>query len=132
MPTLLELAGLSPSTPAPCHPLQGQSLLPLLRNGGSDDLLAYSETSFEINGDLTRLALSFASLRSTKFIVDRLRGTRYLFELETDAGEKRNLASCRADVVQQFDRQLQSHLAACRSESIANLVGRDIGPVSPQ
>ena len=115
-PTLLQASGLA--VPAA---MQGESLLPLLKNVGGDDRPVYAET------DYPRRAFGWsplASWRADRFLFVRA-PRRELYDLAADAGETKNIADSRTRVADAIDRELEQFI---RRTSGA---GASSGPVDP-
>jgi choline-sulfatase len=89
VPTLLELAGATPAPDAP--PLQGQSLVPALREGAAARAAVFCETTI---GDLPNPQINARMiLRGDWKYVYRLDDTDELYDLCRDSDEMANLAS---------------------------------------
>ncbi|HSF20219.1 MAG TPA: sulfatase-like hydrolase/transferase [Vicinamibacteria bacterium] len=111
LPTILDLVGQKGA----CTRCQGASLAPGLRGASLPRLPSYAETYFP------RLNLGWSELRSL-----RDEGWKYiaapqpeLYDLESDPGESRNLASTHPAKVQELAIELESVEASTRGEESA-------------
>ena len=107
VPTLLEAAGIDPAS---AGPFDGLSLMPLLTQQGQFDrdtlFFHYPNYAFHKRN---RLA-SAVRWQNFKFIRRYDDGSRELYDLSQDIGEKRNLAGNRPRIVEQLDGQLANWL----------------------
>ena len=106
-PTLLEIAGLPPT---PHHPVDGQSLVPLLTQSGGFQREAiyfhYPNYAFHKRNRLGGV------VRAGEFkLIKRYgSGELELYNLSDDIGEKRNLAKRRPKLARQLEKQLDNWL----------------------
>ena len=92
MPTILDYLGIPASS---CHePMDGVSLMPLIRGEEAEELSAFSETGNPLGGTRPPERPNTRSLRRSgwKLILNEHDGTRELYDLASDPGEERNLA----------------------------------------
>jgi arylsulfatase A-like enzyme len=110
MPTILDLVGVPTRTV-----MQGRSLVPVMR-GDTERAMAASEFSAPADGRV------FESLRSDNlsYIVDR--SVEYLFDLDADPGEHRNLLAERRAEAEAMRSALTSWRQDCRR------LGAELGP----
>lgn len=106
-PTLLEVAGLKPT---PDHPIDGQSLLPLLRQSDGFDRKAvyfhYPNWAFH-----RRNKLGGAVREGDYKLIKRYKnGQLELYDLRKDIGEKRNLAENKPRIAKRLATQLEQWL----------------------
>ena len=106
-PTLLEVAGLPPT---PGHPVDGKNLLPLLQQTGNFDRDAiyfhYPNYAFHKRNRLGGV-IRQGDYKLIKRYGD---GSRELYDLATDIGEKRNLAGESAELVTLLEQKLDTWL----------------------
>jgi len=116
-PTLLQASSLAiPAT------MQGESLLPLLKNTGAEDRPVYAET------DYPRRAFGWsplASWRADRFLFVRA-PRRELYDLVADPGESRNLAETRDRVAAAIDAELEQFI-----RRTVGAAGPSSGPIDP-
>ena len=107
LPTLLAQAGI----PAP-EQVQGRSLWPFSRAefpaGPEDARAIYSEGTFFANRPVSTLIQTLQDGR-WKLILDRLRDSKELYDLDRDPGETRNLFETEADVAARLYGELRQH-----------------------
>jgi arylsulfatase A-like enzyme len=106
-PTLLEIAGLPPT---PNHPLDGQSLVPLLKQspGFERDAVYFHYPNYAFH-KRNRLG---GAVRAGEFKLIKRYGTGQLelYNLSEDIAENRNLASRRPRVAKRLENQLDAWL----------------------
>ena len=106
-PTLLEIAELSPT---PNHPIDGKSLVPLLRqsSGFERDAIFFHYPNYAFH-KRNRLG---GVVRAGEFkLIKRYgSGELELYNLSDDIGEKRNLAKRRPKLARQLEKQLDNWL----------------------
>jgi arylsulfatase A-like enzyme len=106
-PTLLEIAGLPPT---PNHPIDGRSLVPLLKqsNGFDRDAIYFHYPNYAFH-KRNRLG---GVVRAGKFKLIKRYGTGQLelYNLSGDIGEKRNLAISKPRVAKRLENQLDDWL----------------------
>lgn len=102
-PTLLEVAGLSPT---PAHPLDGKSLVPLFKqsSGFDRDAIYFHYPNYAFH---KRNRLGSAIREGEYKLIKRYRnGELELYDLSKDIGEKNNLASQKAGLVRRLEGKL--------------------------
>jgi len=110
LPTLLEACELEWSASAP--PLHGASLLAQLRGGASLDRPAFSETDIAFSpvsgppGPLRMWREPASKLIITDPYTEMIAGRYWLFDLEKDRGEQRNVAGEYLDLLERMERDL--------------------------
>jgi arylsulfatase A-like enzyme len=104
MPTVLELLGI----PIDNLDLQGRSLVPLLGGGDLGAAPAFSQALSAPETD------RFQALRSGRWrlIAGRQSAERWLFDLEADPEETRDVSALPPEVLNQLEAQLNSQIAA--------------------
>lgn len=111
-PTLAELAGAAGALPPG---LEGGSLVPVLRNGGSGTVRR-ARDEFVVHFphyDKDPIGPAFALyLGEFKLIRIYETGERRLFDLSRDPGERNDLATSRPEKVAELDRRLDEYLRA--------------------
>ena len=102
LPTLLELVGLQSS-----NPIQGRSLVPLLRGGELDESAALSQNK------LNRMRFALRT-PSHKIIHDLKQGVEEVYDLREDPGETTNLAATRPELAARLRKQLKEKVKSNR------------------
>ncbi|MCZ7645831.1 MAG: sulfatase-like hydrolase/transferase [Planctomycetota bacterium] len=97
-PTILELAGIEKVRPA--RPLDGVSLVPLLRGDPGADPARYARRDLILTTHYDTLG-AIHDFRE-KLIIDRPTGALWLFDLAEDPMETRNLADARPELLQRM------------------------------
>jgi hypothetical protein len=105
VPTLAELAGAVLVDPS--HPLEGQSLLALWGGAPPDDATRRRLTQRDILLKTHYDTLGVLEAFRYKLIVDRPTGVRWLFDLEEDPGELKNLIDSHPKVEARLEKRLQ-------------------------
>ena len=106
-PTLLEVAGLSPT---PNHPLDGQSLLPLLKQSTvfERDFICFHYPNYAFH---KRNRLGSAIREGDHKLIKRYDDRSLeLYNLSSDIGERRNLAKTSPEIVSRLERNLNAWL----------------------
>jgi arylsulfatase A-like enzyme len=120
VPTLLELLGIRDKS----LPLQGRSLLPLMR-GEMEERVAFSHSrTMAVEEDKQECVRS----GSWHMIWDRGTEAAQLFDLRSDPGALHNVAGGHADVVAELRHLLDEQRA--RNETLHRIVGGDAQPVA--
>lgn len=113
LPTALDLADASLSEEME-HRMAGESLLPLLQEGETpafDSVI----TEKEVRGE-TALRFGFRTER-WKFLYDGKTDRKLLYDLDDDPEEVENVADTNPDVVEEFERQLDTRFEAIERTS---------------
>ncbi len=120
-PTLLEVAGLSPT---PNHPLDGKSILPLLTQspGFERDTLCFHYPNYAFHKE-NRLG---SALREGDFklIKNYDDGSLELYNLSSDIGEKNNLAEKLPDHAKRLADKLDAWLLECDARLPLKVLGK--------
>lgn len=103
LPTVYEILGLDRNASAGCKPIEGMSLLPVIKGEDRDERVGYSETRMEKSlEDINDLQAHYVALRTPhwKLIVNMLDGSQELYNVIHDPGENFNLITQRLDVAE--------------------------------
>jgi arylsulfatase A-like enzyme len=108
MPTLLSIAGIEPPASLQGRDLSSMFAASLIEppagNNNDDDVSHGTATS-------DRPGLHALRTRRHKLILDVDSGETWLFDMETDPGERENLADQRMEMVRRLREELLTHLA---------------------
>lgn len=128
-PTVLEMLGVQQRS-GEDHPVDGVSLVRLMKGYPQGDLDAYSETRHEVSAcDLRNWRSHLVSLRTGewKLIINRLNGLKELYDLKRDPGEYENVWVEHQDIARQLEEELQGMLDDADMQQESQMSHEELG-----
>jgi len=109
VPTILELLGISLQENYNFNRIEGESLLKIMDGNKCEDLPAYIETCEEVSRkNWLHFKRHYIGLRTGnwKFIIDKLNGTKQLYDLKKDPNELHNIVNQQEGIAQELEKKL--------------------------
>ena len=110
LPTIIELNGWELDRSSPYLEIDGKSLMPVILGEEKDDRMCFCSTAYldrMQEGVINKIVQKFACRdKNWKLIYDRENDTYQLYDLNSDPGEKQNLANERKGILERYKKIL--------------------------